>query len=102
MPTPVENLSIQDYKLIEYINRFQSVSKEIIEKTFEGRIESIELRLSMLSQPSYANSRFNVEYSGYIVEEFIISQDTQSGTSFPISKNQFHISPYGKKVYRTI
>ena len=80
------DLSPHDFIILKYINSFESVQKEQIEKHFSGKIDSVSFRLDMLKNSN----------SGYIVEEFDSYQD-DIGFTQHISKNSFHISAIGKK-----
>lgn len=53
MSVPVEELTKNDYKVLEYINRFTSVHKNDIEKHFNNRIVSLDYILSKLSKVDY-------------------------------------------------
>lgn len=98
MPISLDNLSPHDFKIIEYINKFESVSKNQIIEQFENQIDSIELRLSLLSERSYINRKHTNLDTGYIIEEYDLSNKTAIGAPIPISKNSYHVSPYGKKI----
>lgn len=99
MVTPQNSLTNDEYALLNYINKFDSVSKKQMLNHFNGKINALEYRLSLLAEPEYENLagfHFPIENSNYIIEEFeyIVGNDGSTNT---ISKNSFHISELGKK-----
>lgn len=97
MSIPVEELTENDYLILEYINNFPSVHRADIEKHFKGKITSLDYRLSVLAQIDYKPSGgtfFPVQNSNYIEEEFA---PNSGGYSSPRkSLNTFHITALGK------
>ena len=53
MSVPVEELTKNDYKVLEYINRFTSVHKNDIEKHLNNSITSLDYVVSKLSKVDY-------------------------------------------------
>ena len=97
MSIPVEELTENDYLILEYINRFPSVNKLDIEKYFIGKISSLVFRLSVLSNKNYKMSGgtpFPISNSNYISEEFYKTDNDYSNP--PQSKETFHITDFGK------
>lgn len=98
MSVKVNELSENDYKLLAYINKFESVSKEQIKQQFHKEIDAIDYHLSVLKQPRYDDlgygARKVIENSSYIVEEFNMVNSPYGLR--PVSKNSFHISGLGK------
>lgn len=97
MSIPVEELTENDYLILEYISRFSSIHKTDIEKHFKGKIASLDYRLSVLAQIDYklsGNVPFPIQNSNYISEEF---DSNSNGYSAPRkSLNIFHITDFGK------
>lgn len=98
MSVKINELSENDYKLLAYINKFESVSKEQIKQQFHKEIDAIDYHLSVLKQPRYDDlgygARKVIENSSYIVEEFNMVNSPYGLR--PVSKNSFHISGLGK------
>lgn len=97
MSISVKDLTESDYQLLEYINRFPSVHKTNIEKHFKGKIDSLDYRLSVLSQIDYKTSHgvpIPIQNSAYIDEEF--DQTTDEYIEPYKSLNIFHITDLGK------
>ena len=69
MSVPVEELTKNDYKVLEYINRFTSVHKNDIEKHLNNSITSLDYVLSKLSKVDYklnGDVPFPIANSNYI------------------------------------
>ena len=98
MSVKINELTENDYKLLAYINKFESVSKEQIKQQFHKEIDAIDYHLSVLKQPRYDDlgygARKVIENSSYIVEEFNMVNSPYGLR--PVSKNSFHISGLGK------
>ena len=98
MSVKINELSENDYKLLAYINKFESVSKEQIKQQFHKEIDAIDYHLPVLKQPRYDDlgygARKVIENSSYIVEEFNMVNSPYGLR--PVSKNSFHISGLGK------
>lgn len=82
MSIPVSELTENDYRILDYINKFPSVSKSQIIQYFSDNIDAIDFRLRVLA-----------ETYGYITEEFNETDDDYENP--PKSKDVFHISPLG-------
>lgn len=93
---PPSELTVNEYLILKYLNKFDSVSKEQILKHFSGRIDEIELRLNSMSAPEYGKFRPYTDKC-YIIEEGDTSFDEYGGINFT-SKNSFRISAFGRKV----
>lgn len=99
MSVPVEELTKNDYKVLEYINRFTSVHKNDIEKHFNNRIVSLDYILSKLSKVDYklnGDVPFPIANSNYIEEEF--DRPTDDYETPRKSLNMFHITDIGRDV----
>lgn len=96
MPTSAKDLTTKDYELLLFISKFESVSRTEIHSKMKHKVDSIDYRLSQLSEVSY-NGRFAVKDSSFIKEEFDSFQDS-IGSVIYTSKNSFHITDFGKKV----
>ena len=97
MSVPVNELTENDYRILKYINKFSHVSKEQIEHYFNGKIDAIDFRLSVLAKIERSSMyKIPIENSSYIVEEFEDNYDDYEVP--PKSKNIFHISQLGKSV----
>ncbi len=97
MSIPIEELTENDYLILEYINRFPSVHKTDIEQHFKGKIASLDYRLSVLAKVNYKMSGgtpFPISNSNYISEEFYETDNDYSNP--PQSKEMFHITDFGK------
>lgn len=97
MSIPVEELTENDYLILEYINHFPSVHKTKIENHFKGKIVSLDYRLSVLAKVDCKMSGgvpFPISNSNYIDEEFDESDDDYRNP--PKSLNIFHITDFGK------
>ena len=70
MSTPIEILSVTDYRILSYINNKKSVPRDTIAKRFP-RAVALDYRLSILAEPSCrygGNIPFPMPESGYIEE----------------------------------
>ena len=96
MSTPVSELTENDYKILEYISRFPSVHRSDIEQHFNGKIDTVGYRLTVLSKPIRSKGNFGVVIpnSSYIIEEFEEVDDDYDNP--PKSLNSFCISELGK------
>ena len=99
MSVPVEELTKNDYKVLEYINRFTSVHKNDIEKHLNNSITSLDYVLSKLSKVDYklnGDVPFPIANSNYIEEEF--DRPTNDYETPRKSLNMFHITDIGRDV----
>lgn len=96
MSIPVDSLTTKDYELLLFISKFDSISRTEIHSKMKRKVDSIDYRLSQLSEVSY-RGRFAVKDSSFIKEEFDSFQNSIGETTF-ISKDSFHITDLGKKV----
>lgn len=96
MSIPVDSLTTKDYELLLFISKFDSISRTEIHSKMKRKVDSIDYRLSQLSEVSY-RGRFAVKDSSFINEEFDSFQNSIGETTF-ISKDSFHITDLGKKV----
>lgn len=96
MPTSAKDLTTKDYELLLFISKFDSVSRTEIHSKMKHKVDSIDYRLSQLSEVSY-NGRFAVKNSSFIKEEFDSFQNS-IGEFIYTSKHSFHITDFGKKV----
>lgn len=97
MAIHISELTDLDYKLLKYINKFESVSKEKIVHKFKNKIDSIDLRLTNLSFENDPISLLPDADHCYILEDTSSCSDGL-GTSTITYLNSYHITPYGKKV----
>lgn len=94
-------LSEIDYLVLEYINNFDTVSKEQLFQHFSYKIDELDYRLSLLKTPVFrlvGNSRIPIDDSNYIEE--ICVQTNNNGVVTCKGTNEFYITPLGKKVLR--
>lgn len=84
MSIPVEELTKNDYLILEYINRFSSVHKTDIEKHFNGKIASLDYRLSVLAKSKLIEEKFKPNTGGY--------------SNPHKSLNIFYITDFGKAI----
>lgn len=90
-------LEQNDYKILIYISKHNSVSKEKIMNHFGNKIDGIETRLESLSTPEYSRELFMaIKNTSYIEEEFDFETDNQ-GFEKTIPKGIYHITDFGKK-----
>jgi len=70
MPYPAEKLSHDDYKILDYINKFDVVTKEQLEGKFKNKKIGLDFRLSLLYQAD--TGRYGTIYpnSNYISQKF--------------------------------
>lgn len=97
MSIPINELTQNDYLILKYINRFPSIHKTKIEQHFNGKIDALEYRLSVLADIDCKMSGgvpFPISNSNYIEEEFE-EVEADYGTEYE-SKNIFRITDLGK------
>lgn len=90
-------LEQNDYKILIYISKHNSVSKEKIMNHFSNKIGGIETRLESLSTPEYSCELFiAIRNTSYIEEELDFEIDNK-GFEKTIPKGIYHITDFGKK-----
>ena len=99
MPVSQKDLTPYDYNILEYINRFESVSYDRIEKRFKRRIKTIRQRIYSLAEYSFES---NVSSPYPAKKNNLITLEGNFGEFDEISETHFknayyHISPLGKK-----
>ena len=95
MSIPVELLTENDYRILAYVNKFKSVSEKQITNRFNGKINAVKYRLSILSEPDF-EYRIPIDNTSYIAAEFD-EIDTAAGKSYK-RNGYYHISPLGQTV----
>ena len=99
MALSLNELTDIDYKILEYIAKFDSVSEDSILNYFPN-VESLGYRLEQLAKPDYHHSNpgilFTLPNTSYIEEEFN-SHKRDGGQIVQISKNSYHITNLGRK-----
>ena len=91
MKLAVEQLTKNDYDILEYVNRFDLLPLSQIVEHFDGKLDAVEYRLYALSLGEYTNDRCFIANSSYIYElvEYNNDDDTR--------KYSYHITDLGKK-----
>jgi hypothetical protein len=92
-------LEENDYKILVYISKHDSVSKEKIINRFGNKIVGIETRIKNLATPDFTNGSWKIPISNtsYIIEEYDEVKD-EIGATNTIPKGIYHITDFGKKV----
>jgi hypothetical protein len=97
MAIPLDKLSNIDYKILHYIGKFDSISKEKLKKRF-SKINHLDYRLSLLSKIELRDTGYvsiPIENSNYIQKEFEANPNDPA-SPVGIAKNSFRITDYGK------
>jgi hypothetical protein len=90
-----------DLKILKYIRKHGSVTKDAIHTKFSKQIQGIDSRLDYLSAQEYkdsGNARFPISNSSFIVEEFNRIKDEKTKITDVVSKNSYHITDFGLMV----
>ncbi|WP_367569312.1 hypothetical protein [Lacrimispora sp.] len=93
-----EPLEEYDYEILKFINRFESVPKDKIIQEFNGKIQSIEYRLSLLETPDYKSNlpvRIPISNSSYIESEFEVVKIEH--ITHHKSTNIYYLTDFGKR-----
>lgn len=95
---PEYTLEQNDYKILIYVSKHNSVSKEKIINHFGNKIDGIETRIKNLSTPDYTSGswRCPIPNTSYIIEEYDTIKD-EIGVTNTIPKGIYHITDFGKK-----
>ena len=91
---PPSELTDADYKILEYIERFNHVSKKELVTNLRTKVDAVEYRIKNLSSIDYQTTE-NIN-SNYIMQECKNDGEIFGGPKLtPI--NSYHISELGKK-----
>ena len=105
MSIPINELSETDYKLLKYVSKFKSISKNQIQQHFSKEAAAMDYHLSLLKQPLYKESghgfHIPIENTSYIAEEFNTISD-QNGVQRYISNDSFHITDLGRSALQEL
>jgi hypothetical protein len=102
--TPIEQLTPIDFKILEYIGRFDSISRDDIVRHFSN-VDSIDYRIAQLAARDYefigggnraVSVRVPVPNSSYLIEEYE-SAKGEYGLIQHKATNRFRLSALGKK-----
>ena len=101
MHIPVEELTPKDYKILNYIDKFDSVHKTQILNHFSKTIKSIELRLKLLATPQSYKTPTGprpLNDTSYIAEEFDTFIDKKNNQTQKTSTDKYQVTSLGHKV----
>jgi hypothetical protein len=90
-----------DLKILKYIGKHGSVTKDTIHTKFSKRIQGIDSRLAYLSAREYkysGNNKIPCSNSSFIEEEFDSIEDETTKITDIVPKNSYHITDFGLMV----